>query len=72
MADTITLDPGLLAGLDSFLKQRVDDPPLTREDAANTIIRDWLQGQGFLALPGEGRHKTAAAAAGVPRGHLDP
>lgn len=43
----------LLAGVDAFIKDR-DEPPtphLTRDEAVAVIVRDWLQSQGYIALP---------------------
>jgi hypothetical protein len=34
---------------------------MTRDVAANIIVRDWLQGQGFLPILGEGTRKTPEA-----------
>lgn len=70
---TIRLDTELLGGLERFRRQQSDGGiALSREDAANVILRDWLQGQGYLPIPGDKKHTTAAAAAKVPGGHLDP
>lgn len=70
---TIRLDTDLLGGLETFRRQQSDGGiALSREDAANVILRDWLQGQGFLPLPGDRNHTTADAAAHVPGSHLDP
>jgi hypothetical protein len=47
------LNDELIKGLDRFI-DREDTPPnprLSREEAALVIIRDWLQGQGFVSLP---------------------
>ena len=69
----IRLDTELLGGLETFRRHQEDGRvPLSREEAANIILRDWLQGQGYLPIPGDKNHTTAAAAAKVPGGHLDP
>lgn len=51
---TVTLEAELLEGLDRFIADR-NEPPrgqMTQEDAINVILRDWLMGQGYIALPG--------------------
>lgn len=67
----VKVDPGLLDGLDAY-RQQQGESAFDRQAAVNTIVRDWLQGQGFVAIPGDRKHKTAAKAAGVPTWHLDP
>jgi hypothetical protein len=55
MTVSIRLDADLLRGLDDFIQDR-DHPPegrMDREAAVNVIIRDWLQGQGFIPLPSD-------------------
>jgi len=49
----IALEEELLDGIEQFIANR-DEPPrgrMTHEDAVNVILRDWLMGQGYLALP---------------------
>jgi hypothetical protein len=73
VSETFKLDRDLLVGLDAYLKEQSDGAAkLTREEALTVIVRDWLQGQGYLAIPGEKKHTTARKAAGVPSGYLDP
>lgn len=66
----VTLDPALVSGLDRFIAER-DAPPdgrMSRVDAVNVIVQDWLMGQGYLPLPDETTRITPALqAADVPR-----
>jgi hypothetical protein len=62
----------LLPGIDAFRRQSDQGERMTREEAAKIIIRDWLQGQGFMPIAGEAVHPTARKAAYVPTGQLDP
>ena len=49
------LDEDLLAGIDSFIADHVDPESgnLSRNDAINRILRDWLTGQGYVAADNE-------------------
>jgi len=55
----------LLSGIDRLIADR-DTPPtprLSREEALQMIVRDWLQGQGYVALPdGETVVRVSAAS----------
>lgn len=56
-------DPELIESMDSFIDDR-DVPPtkrLMREEAL-LIVQDWLQGQGYVALP-EGESVTPVTPA---------
>ena len=63
------MDADVAAALDRFIAER-DRPPLgrmTREEAVEVIVRDWLMAQGHLPLPGEETPIVPAlAAADVP------
>lgn len=66
----IDLDQELLAGVEKFISDRNEPPTgqMTHTDAVNVILRDWLMGQGYLALPGDPDTITPALeAAGVPK-----
>ena len=63
------LTPELLTGIDRLIDDR-DVPPtprLGREEALQMIVRDWLQGQGYVALPDGESVIPVAAASRVPR-----
>ena len=50
---TVALEQELLEGIERFIAHR-DEPPrekMSHDDAVNVIVRDWLMGQGYLALP---------------------
>lgn len=49
------LDEDLIAGLDNFIADHVDPEAgnLSRNDAINRILRDWLTGQGYVAADSE-------------------
>ncbi|RYG94768.1 MAG: hypothetical protein EON57_17780 [Alphaproteobacteria bacterium] len=52
-ADLNSLPVELRVGIDRFIDEQ-DIPPnprLSREDALVVIVRDWLQAQGYVALP---------------------
>ena len=67
---SVDLDAELLAAMEKFIADR-DEPPngkMTHADAVNVILRDWLMGQGYLALPGDPDPIVPALeAAGVPK-----
>ena len=44
------LDEDLINGIDSFIAHRHGAPtgPLSRNDAINAILREWLTDQGYL------------------------
>lgn len=69
MTGTIKLDADLLAGIKKFIEDR-DIPPSPQMDpngAVNVIVRDWLQGQGYIPLPaGPDEITPALEAAEVP------
>jgi hypothetical protein len=63
------LTPELLTGIDRLIDAR-DVPParrLSREEAIQMIVRDWLQGQGYVALPDGETVVPVIAASRVPR-----
>src|SRR5690554_6244916 len=66
---SIVIEDDLLAALERFISHR-DEPPrgrMTRTDAINVILRDWLVGQGYLELPpDQGAITNALEAAKVP------
>jgi hypothetical protein len=49
------LDSDLLAGIDSFMASHNDPEagPLSRNDAINRILRDWLTREGYVAPDNE-------------------
>ena len=49
------LDEDLIAGIDSFIADHTDPEAgnLSRNDAINRILRDWLTGQGYVAADAE-------------------
>ena len=52
---TVALEKELLEGIERFIAHR-DEPPrekMSHADAVNVIVRDWLMGQGYLALPAD-------------------
>lgn len=63
------LEHDLLPALERFIDHR-DEPPrgrMSRNDALNVIVRDWLMGQGYLDLPEDPDKITRALpAAKVP------
>lgn len=63
-------DQVFLDGLDRFIADR-DRPPLgrmTRDQAIDAIVRDWLMGQGYIPLPDDQDSITPALdAADVPK-----
>ena len=68
---TIKIDEDLLDGIENFVADH-DNPPkgrMTHDEAVNTILRDWLMGQGYLAIPGDEEIEvvTAMDAAEVPK-----
>lgn len=66
----IALDDDVLEALDAFIADHEAPPaePMTRQDALNIIIRDWLMGQGYMALPGDDSQIVPAMeAAQVPK-----
>ena len=64
----IWLTAELEAGLEKFIEDRdvAPNPRLTRDEALQTIVRDWLQGQGFVPLPDGDRVVPVAQASRVP------
>lgn len=47
------ITPELADGLERYIEAN-DEPPaprMSREEALQTIVRDWLQSQGFVPLP---------------------
>ncbi|MGB3339149.1 MAG: hypothetical protein WBA73_18390 [Devosia sp.] len=67
---SITLDDDLLDGVEQFIADR-DEPQrgkMTYDDAISVIVRDWLMGQGYIALPDDADQVTPALkAARVPK-----
>ena len=67
---SVRMEEELLDGIEQFIADR-DEPPrgkMTYEDAVNVIVRDWLTGQGYMALPDDGDQITPALeAARVPK-----
>lgn len=68
---SVRLDEELLDGIENFIADQ-DAPPrgkMTVDDAVNIMLRDWLMGQGYLAIPGDEEVEvvTALDAAKVPR-----
>lgn len=64
----IALDVDLVEALEAFIEER-DAPPAARmswNEAINVVLRDWLTGQGYLALPDE-EIVPALEAANVPK-----
>ncbi len=58
------LSPELTIGVDRLV-ENLDVPPnprLSREQALQMIVRDWLQGQGYVPLPDGGRVIPVTAA----------
>lgn len=51
----IKLDYALLEGIGTFIADRDEAPRgrMSREDAVNVIVRDWLMAQGYVPLPGD-------------------
>jgi hypothetical protein len=49
------LDEDLITGLDNFIADHVhpEAGTLSRNDAINRILRDWLTGQGYVAPDAE-------------------
>ena len=49
------LDEDLIAGLDNFIADHIDPEAgtLSRNDAVNRILRDWLTSQGYVAADNE-------------------
>lgn len=69
MSEPLKLDADLQAGVEAFINHR-DEPPrgrMTQSEAVNLVVRDWLTGQGYLALPGQDGIVRALEAADVPR-----
>ena len=68
---SIKLDEELLDSMEQFIADH-DAPPrarMTYDDAVNVMVRDWLMGQGYLALPGDTDEIVPALeAAAVPKG----
>jgi hypothetical protein len=66
----VNLDEELLDGIEQFIADR-NEPPrgkMTYDDAINVIVRDWLMGQGYLALPDDPDGITPALEASqVPK-----
>ena len=51
------LDEDLINGLDKFIVDR-DEPPagrMSRNDAINVIVRDWLMSQNYIPIPDDGQ-----------------
>ena len=51
---TITFEGDVVSGIDAFVADRTSPPvgTMTQAEAVNVALRDWLMGQGYLALPG--------------------
>ncbi len=63
------MPPELLAGLDRFIDEQ-DVPPnprLSRDEAVAVIVRDWLQAQGYLALPDGDQVVPVSEASELPQ-----
>lgn len=66
----VKLDEELLDGVEQFIADRNQPPQgkMTHQDAVNVIVRDWLMGQGYMALPDDPHMVTTALdAAEVPK-----
>lgn len=58
------LTPELIAGINKLIADQ-DVPPnprLTQDEALLMIVRDWLQGQGYVAMP-DGKRVVPVAVA---------
>lgn len=68
---TAKIKQDLLDGIENFIADHDAAPQgkLTFDDAVNVMLRDWLMGQGYLAIPGDEEVEvvTALDAAEVPR-----
>lgn len=66
----VELDSDMRQALEDFIAER-DEPPggrMSASQAVNVIMRDWLTGQGYLALPGDDEEIVHALdAAEVPK-----
>ncbi len=65
----VRLEADLLDGVAQFIADRnmPPDGKMTRAEAVNVIVRDWLMAQGYLPLPGDPDESTTALeAAKVP------
>jgi hypothetical protein len=49
------LDPDLVDGIDKLIEDRDEAPAgrMSRNDALNVIVRDWLMAQGYIELPSD-------------------
>lgn len=67
---SVKLDEELLDGIENFIADHDASPrdKMTFDDAVNTMLRDWLMGQGYLAIRGDEEVEvvTALDAAEVP------
>jgi hypothetical protein len=65
---TSWLTSELLSGIDRLIADRniPPTPRLSREEALQMIVRDWLQGQGYVALPDGESILPVSAASKVP------
>jgi hypothetical protein len=64
----LALEDDLVDAIERFIAHR-DEPPrgrMSRNDALNVILRDWLVAQGYLDLPDQGSITNALEAAKVP------
>lgn len=67
----VNLDADMKHALDAFIAERDEAPMgrMTPSEAVNVIVRDWLTGQGYLAILGdEDTVVHALDAADVPKG----
>jgi hypothetical protein len=68
---SVQIDERLVDGIARFVAER-DRPPygrMTTEQAVNSIVKDWLMGQGYIPLPNDpDRIIPALEAAQVPKG----
>lgn len=67
----VDLDADMRQALEVFIAERDEAPTgrMTPSEAVNAIVRDWLTGQGYLAIPGdEDPVIHALDAADVPKG----
>ena len=73
MSDQLSfLDAATLAALDRFI-DKSDEPPaprLSRQEAINVVVQDWLMGQGFMPIPQEPGAGVETNEAAVPATHV--
>jgi hypothetical protein len=66
------LDAATLAALDRFI-DKSDEPPtprLSREEAVNVVVQDWLMAQGYMPIPQEPGETVETNEAAVPAAHV--